>query len=41
MKTCFIILGILWVLGFILKQSGLADYYHKQKSKEVKNGKSE
>lgn len=28
MKTFLIILGILWVLGFILKQSGLADYYH-------------
>ena len=29
MKTFLIILGILWILGFILKQSGLADYYHE------------
>ena len=28
MKSFLIILGILWVLGFILKRSGLADYYH-------------
>ena len=28
MRSFLIILGTLWVLGFILKQSGLADYYH-------------
>ena len=28
MKTFLIILEILWILGFIFKQSGLADYYH-------------
>lgn len=33
MKTFLIILGILWVLGFILKQSGLADYYHELANK--------
>ena len=34
MKTFLIILGILWVLGLILKQSGLADYYHELANKE-------
>lgn len=28
MKMFLIIFGILWILGFILKKSGLSDYYH-------------